>query len=442
MENWDWNFERFVAKRFLPRGRSDPKPGVARKSMSAPLVDIAVSSIALGVLVMVVSVCVLRGFQGEIRRKAVGFGAHVVVRSYATGKTYGETPIATDRPEVQRIASTRGVKHVQFFAEKGGMVKTEEQIHGIVLKGVCPDAGFLKEGCYDSSFFAGCLVEGRLVRFADCVPSNEVMVSQTVAKKLKLQVGDKVRTYFWQGTEPGQAGDAEHSRSLPYRARAFTVCGIYNTDLADFDEHYVVGDLRQVQRLNGWDSNQVAGYEVTVEDFARLDGVVAALLPQLGYDLTATTIVEQCPALFSWLDLLDSNIVLIIAIMLVVGAVSVVSALLIIIFEKTSTIGVLKALGATNGSVRRIFLLKAAGIVAKGIALGDAAALLLCWVQHRFALVRLDSESYSMSTVPVDLNGWIFVAVSVGTLAVCVAAMLLPASYIAHVEPAKTIKFD
>ena len=421
-------FERFVAKRFLPRERNNPDSGLKNSTMSGPLVDIAVSSIALGVLVMVVSVCVLRGFQGEIRRKAVGFGAHMVVKNFAMGNTYEETPVTTDRPEVQRIRDTKGVKHLQFFAEKGGMVKTEDQIHGIILKGVCPDAGILKDGCYDSSFFAECIVEGRLVRFTDSVPSNEVIVSQTVAKKLKLQLGDKLRTYFWHGDT--------------YRPRAFTVCGIYNTDLTDFDEHYVIGDLRQVQQLNGWDSNQVAGYEVMVDDFSRLDVVSQAVLPTLGYDLTLTTIVEQYPALFSWLDLLDSNIFLIIAIMLLVGVVSVVSALLIIIFEKTSTIGVLKALGATNGSIRRIFLIKAAGIVVQGIAIGDAIALLLCWIQHRFALIQLASESYSMSSVPIDLNGWIFVAVSVGTLAVCVAAMLLPAAYISNVEPAKTIKIN
>ena len=312
--------------------------------MSAPLVKIATCSIALGVVVMVVSICVLRGFQGEIRRKAVGFGAHMVVTNYAMGNTYEETPILTDRPEVQRILGTKGVKHLQFVASKGGMVKTEDQIHGIILKGVCPEAGVPGSGGYDSSFFAECLVEGRLVQFPDSVPSNEVLVSQTVASKLRLKVGDKMRTYFWQGDN--------------YRARAFTVCGIYNTDLTDFDEHFVVGDLRQVQNLNGWDSNQVAGYEVMVEDFSRLDEVSAAVLPLLGYDLNMTTIVEQYPALFSWRELLDSNIFLIIAIMLLVGVVSVVSALLIIIFEKTSTIGVLKALGATNGSIRRIFLIK------------------------------------------------------------------------------------
>jgi lipoprotein-releasing system permease protein len=405
------SFERFIAQRFLPKDRN---------SYSGPLVNIATYSIALGVLVMVMAVSILRGFQAEIRQKVVGFGSHIVVTTYATGNAYEQTPISTERPEVGRILGTPGVRHLNFFASKGGMVKTEDQIHGIIFKGV--DQG------YDSTFFASNLVEGRLFAFPQDRASNEIILSKTVANKLHLSLGDKVRTYFWQGDSP--------------RARAFEVCGIYNTDLSEFDEHYVVGDLRQVQRLNDWDSTQVDGYELLVDDFGRLDQVASAVIGQLGYDLTMATIVEQNPALFSWLDLLDSNIVLIIAIMMLVCTVSIVSALLIMIFEKTSTIGVLKALGTTNAGIRKIFLIKSASIIGKGIVLGDAVALLLGWLQHRFHIVRLDSASYSMDTVPVDLNPWIFVTISAGTLLVCLLALLLPTAYISRVEPAKTIKFD
>ena len=404
-------FERFVARRFLPRDRN---------SYSGPLVGIATYSIALGVMVMVLAVSILRGFQGEIRQKVVGFGSHMVVTSYAMGNTYEETPIGIDRPEVDRIRQTTGVRHVNFFANKGGMIKTEDQIHGIILKGV--DSGF------DSTFFASNMVEGRLFSFPDEKAGNEVIVSQTIANKLGIALGDKVRTYFWQGES--------------YRARAFEVCGIYNTDLADFDEHYIVGDLRQVQRLNEWDSTLAGGYEVLVDDFRQLDEMSEGVLAQLGYDLTMHTIVEQNPALFAWLNLLDSNIVLIIIIMTMVCTVAIVSALLIMIFEKTSTIGILKALGCNNRSVRRIFLYKSATIIAKGIVLGDAAAWLLGWLQTRFHLVRLDSASYMMENVPVDLNATTFIAISVGSLAVCLLALLLPTSYISHIEPAKTIKFD
>ena len=404
-------FESFIAKRFLPRDLG---------TYAGPLVSIATYSIALGVLVMVMSVCILRGFQGQIRQKVVGFGSHIVVTTYATGNAYEETPISTLRPEVSRIRNTPGVRHLSFFANKGAMIKTEDQIHGIIFKGV--DSG------YDSSFFAANLVEGRLFNFPVDKPSNQVIISQTVANKLHLTVGDKLRTYFWQNDN--------------YRARAFQVSGIYSTDLSEFDEHYVVGDLRQVQNLNDWDSTQVAGYEILVDDFKHLDPIANNVIQQLGYDLTLATIVQQNPALFSWLDLLDSNIALIIAIMMLVCTVSIISALLIMIFEKTSTIGVLKALGATDSSVRKIFLLKSASIIGKGIVLGDALALLLGWIQHHYHIVHLDSASYSMDTVPIDLNPWIFIAISTATLAICLLALLLPTAYISRIEPAKTIKFD
>ena len=404
-------FESFIAKRFLPRDRN---------TYAGPLVSIATYSIALGVLVMVMSVCILRGFQGQIRQKVVGFGSHIVVTTYATGNAYEETPISTLRPEVSRIRNTPGIRHLSFFANKGAMIKTEDQIHGIIFKGV--DSG------YDSSFFASNLMEGRLFNFPVDKPSNQVIISQTVANKLHLTVGDKLRTYFWQNDN--------------YRARAFQVSGIYSTDLSEFDEHYVVGDLRQVQNLNDWDSNQVAGYEILVDDFKHLDPIADNVIQQLGYDLTLATIVQQNPALFSWLDLLDSNIALIIAIMMLVCTVSIISALLIMIFEKTSTIGVLKALGATDSSVRKIFLLKSASIIGKGIVLGDALALLLGWIQHHYHIVHLDSASYSMDTVPIDLNPWIFIAISTATLAICLLALLLPTAYISRIEPAKTIKFD
>lgn len=405
------HFERFIAKRFLPRDRN---------SYSGPLVTIATCSIALGVVVMIMSVCILRGFQGEIRQKVVGFGSHIVVHTFEVGNTDESAAISTERPEVQRIQTVPGVRHIQFFAEKGGMIKTDDQIHGVIFKGV--------DGQFDSTFFASNMQEGRLFSFPDDHPSNEIILSRTVADKLRLQVGDKVRTYFWQDNN--------------YRARAFEVCGIYKTDLADFDEHYLVGDLRQVQKLNNWDSMMVDGYEVLVNDFNKLDATAQQILTVLGYDLTLSTIVDKNPALFSWLELLDSNIYLIIGIMMLVCAVSIISALLIMIFEKTSTIGLIKALGAGNASVRRIFLYKSASIIGKGILIGDAVALLLCWLQIRFQFLTLDSESYSMDYVPIALDGWTFLFISLGTLAVCLAALLIPTAYISKVEPAKTIKFD
>lgn len=397
---------------------------------SGPLSVIAVVSIALGVLVMVMAVCILRGFQGEIASKVVGFGSHLTVSNFASSPAYQEEPIVLDSTLVERIQRVPGVRHIQYFATKGGMVKTAEQIYGIMFRGLSAD--------YDTTFFASNLVEGRLPVFSgasgfsgttgETGTSTDVLVSSTIASRLRLKVGDKMRTYFWGGDTP--------------RSRAFTVCGIYNTDLTEFDELYVVGDLRQVQHLNEWEANQVGGYEVLVDNFDRLDDIARNVERELPYDYSVQTIREANPALFAWLDLLNSNITLILVIMSLVCAVAIVSALLIMIFEKGRTIGLLKALGATNASVRRIFLIKASRLIAEGILIGDAVALALCVVQQQWQVVKLDAESYSMTHVPVDIDPMIFLLVSLGTLVACLLALLLPAAYISHITPAQAVKIE
>lgn len=369
---------------------------------------------ALGVLVMVVSVSVLHGFQREITDKVAGFGSHLTIRAFDVNPMYaGEAPLHVDSALVATLEGVKGVKHVQSFATKGGMVKTEDQIYGVVLRGLSPN--------YDTSFYSTCLTAGHLPQ-----GNNEVLVSTTIAARLRLQVGSKMRTYFWQGEG--------------YRQRAFTIVGLYNTDLTEMDERYVVGTLGAVQRLNDWGDTLVGGYEVLTEDFRQLEATQARVLEVLPYDITVQSIVEANPALFSWLDLLNSNITLILAIMCLVSAVAIVSALLIMIFEKSSTIGLLKALGATGQSVRRIFMLKATGLVLKGILIGDAIALTLCLVQAKWQPLRLDPESYSMTHVPVSLDVWTYVAISLGVALVCLVALLLPATYISRISPAKTMR--
>lgn len=382
---------------------------------SGPLSVIAVVGIALGVTVMVMAVSILRGFQQDITDKVVGFGSHMTVSSYDRLHAYAEMPVEVDSLMLGELRATEGVRHVQAFATKGGMVKTEEQIYGILLRGLSAD--------YDTSFYASCLVDGHLP-----ATTNEVLISTTIGNKLKLNVGDKMRTYFWQDNS--------------YRARAFTVSGLYNTDLTEMDELYVIGDLRQVQRLNDWDSTQVGGYELLVDDFRNLNAIATRVLQLLPYDLMLTTITQAHPALFSWLDLLNTNITLILAIMCLVSAVAIVSALLIMIFEKSATIGLLKALGATNRAVRRIFLLKASRLILWGILIGDAAALALSYVQRQWQVVQLDPESYSMTHVPVLVDPWIYLAVSAATLAVCLLALLLPVASVSRINPAKTMRTE
>ena len=402
-------YERFIAHKFLNR---------KEKNFTLPLINIATTTIALGVLVMVMSLCILRGFQSTISDKVVGFGSHIVVKSYGWVNDYDDMPVELSDNEIATLRGIKDVDNVQRFAHKGGMIKTSDQIQGIIFKGI--DTG------YDTTFFHNNMVYGRMPNIKDTLMTNEVVVSQRLSSRMGIDTGQKIRTYFW-------AGDT-------YRARAFTVVGVYNTDMNEFDDHFIVGDIRHAQRINGWNNNQSTGVEILTNDIDLLPGVVEQVRKSTRPDLLVTTIVDEQPALFAWLNLLNSNIILILVIMSVVCATSVVSALLIMIFERTSMIGILKMMGSTNKSIRKIFTIKASSIILKGILIGDAIALILCLVQDKTHLIRLDSESYSMPFVPVEMSAWYFAIISAVTFAICMLALLIPATYISHIQPAKSIR--
>ena len=412
-------FEHFVAQRLFAR---------QGRHFSATLVPIAITAIALSVLVMVMSVSILRGFQREIREKAIGFGAHITIQNYELRDDYSENPLSIRRADIGRVRDMAQVAHVQGVASKGGMIKTQNEIYGILFKGI--------EGGYDTTFLHDHLVAGRCPQYAplsdnSAPPSNEVLVSQTIADKLQLTLGDKVRAYFWQEDN--------------YRARVFHIAGIYNSDLAEFDEHYIIGDLSQLQHINGWRRDEVGAVEVTLRHLVNqneLSQAVQEVQEVVSYDLSAQTIADHNPALFSWLELLDTNIILILIVMTVVCIVSVVSVFLIMVYEKTSAIGILKTLGASNGSIRSIFLRKSARLTLEGILLGDGVALVLGVLQYRYHIVQLDRASYSMTFVPIDLNPAIFTLITLSTLVVCLVALLVPTLHITHISPAQSVKVD
>lgn len=389
-------------------------------SFSRPLVRIATITIATGIVVMILSLCILRGFQREITSKVVGFGSHISIRSYGWVNDYDEMPVSMSAYELSALLNLKGISSIQPFAYKGGMMKTDNQILGIILKGLSPAT--------DTTFFAANMVRGHLPRLADSTASNEVAISLLMARRMEVDTGSRIAAYFWSGNN--------------YRARRFSVVGIYNTDLAEFDSHYMLGDLRQVQHLNQWDSSQVAGYEVLIDNFDNLYASLREVKASTRPDLAVTSIREEQPSMFAWLDLLNSNIVLILTIMAIVCATSVVSAMLIMIFEKTSMIGILKTLGCTNRSIRSIFFLKALAIIIKAIAIGNLAAFAIAFLQYRFHLLPLDPDSYSMSFVPIDLNLWYFLAIDLGTIAVCLLALLLPSTLISNIHPARTIRVE
>ena len=408
-------FERFIARHMTMGG--DKGEGFSRL-----LTRTATGGIALGVVVMVMAVTILHGFQKNITSKLSGFGSHITLHAYTTGNGFIQDPINPTPQLIDRLKTIDGVHHVQPFADKGGMVKTDEQIHGIVLHG-------LPQG-FDSSFFKQYIVKGRLPQMSnDAEPaSTEVLISQTVARALHLDVGSKMRTYFWQGDN--------------YRARMFTICGLYNTDLEEMDKHYVVGDLRQAQRLNDWNERQVGGIEVNVNDFDQLDDVAMQVASTLPYDVQMSTIVQQQPTMFSWLDLLNTNIALILTIRGVVCVIATVSALLIMIYEKSATIGVLKALGASHASIGKIFIIRAWRMVAWGVLIGDAIAVALCLLQERFKIVRLDPESYSMPYVPIDLDATVVLLISAITALTCLVSMIVPTALISRISPSSTIRTE
>lgn len=411
------SYEQLIARRFL-KGDKD--------NFSHPLVRIATYTIALGVVVMIMAVSILRGFQQGIEEKLVGFGAHIVVQNYGWVNEYDVDGISLSTDEVAALERIEGVASVAPFAYKGGMLKTDDQIQGIIFKGVSLDRNNVAEG---TDFFQQHMLRGRLPLNADTAsPGDEVIVSQRLAAKMHLDTGMKARLYFWLGND--------------YRARALRIVGIYNTDISEFDDHYLIGDINLIQRLNDWPGTTVGGYEILLQDMNLLDPLAQQVKQCTRPDLKVTTIKENEPSMFAWLELLNSNIVLILTIMGVVCAASVVSALLIMIFEKTSMIGILKTLGATNRSIRSVFMLKAGSIVGKGLLAGNLLALLLCWIQHKFHVVRLDSESYSMDFVPIDLDVIYFLGVSAVTATICALALFITSTYIAHIDPARSIRVE
>lgn len=418
-------YERLIANRMLGRDEHN---------FSRPLVRIATVTIALGIVVMVMAVCILRGFQREITNKVVGFGSHITLRSYGWVNDYDEMPISLSPTELDALRNTPGVRDVQPYAYKGGMMKTNDQILGIILKGMAPGT--------DTSFFAANMVRGHVPLHNRQQQStdgtgietsfNDIAVSQRIANRMRVDTGSRVATYFWSGNN--------------YRARNFRIVGIYNTDLSEFDDHYIIGDIRQVQRLNQWDSTQVAGYEITIDNFDNLSPATEATLNKVKAatrpDIAVTSIREEQPSMFAWLDLLNSNIVLILTIMAIVCATSVVSAMLIMIFEKTQMIGILKTLGSTNRSIRHIFIIKALAIIIKALIFGNLIAIAFALLQSHFHIIALDPESYSMSFVPIDLNPLYIITIDLGTIAVCILAMLLPSTLISNIQPAKTIRVE
>lgn len=405
------NTERFIARRLIQGG-----PG----SFSAPVIRIAIVSVALGLAVMIVSVAIVTGFQKQIRDKIAGFGSHIQIAKFDSNNSFEFEPVSRKQAFYAALQKTNGIKHIQVFATKAGIIKTADQIQGVVFKGVGAD--------FDWSFFADKLVAGKPFSTKDTAVSNSVIISQNLADLLKIKVGDPLRMYFIIDNTA--------------RARRFNVSGIYNTGLGEFDLKFIFGDIRQIQKLNGWTDDQVSGFDVYINDFSQLDKMGKLVYKAVGYDMNAKTIRDLYPQMFDWLDLQDMNVIIILVLMILVSGMAMISTLLILILERTSMIGVLKALGARNLNIRRVFIYNATYIIGKGLLWGNLAGISICLLQKYSGIIKLPQESYFMTVVPIHLTIFHLLLLNAGTLVACTLMLLLPSFVIARITPVKAIRFD
>ncbi|MDX2430502.1 MAG: ABC transporter permease [Bacteroides sp.] len=412
------NTELFIARRIIGKKKGP-------KSFSSSIVSIATFGIALGLTVMIVAVAIITGFKKEISGKVSGFGAHIQILNLDSNLSYETIPVPAHMECLDRVRILDGVTNIQPFAIKAGIIKTGEEIHGAVLKGV--------DQLYDWSFIKEHMIEGEIFTMNDSLRSRSVVLSQQTADLLKLGVGDKFTMYFIQE---------------PPRARTFTIEGIYNTSLEEFDRLYIYSDIRQVQRLNDWNEEEVSGHEVLLENMDKLPETARRVREEVGIDflddgsrLRVETIQEKYTQIFDWLNLQDLNVIVLIILMLVVAGFNMISGLLILILERTNMIGILKGLGTTNVSIRKIFLYQSAYLTLKGLVWGNLIGLALCLAQKYLNLVPLDPSSYYLDTVPINLNLMHILLLNLGTMAITILFLLLPSMIIARISPDKSIRF-
>jgi lipoprotein-releasing system permease protein len=406
------NVEYFIAKRLFTAKEEN-------NTYTKPILRIAILAIALSVAVMLISIMVVTGFKNDISDKVIGFGSHITISNFTNNQSYESEPISVEQDFYPTITAVEGVKHISSFATKAGIIKTADEIQGVVLKGVSSD--------YDWTFFKDNLVSGSVFEVNDSVKSNQILISENISKTLDLNVGDGLVMYFAQN---------------PPRVRKFHISGIYNTSMSDFDKLFVLGDIKHIQVLNGWENNEVGGFEIQLANFDDLDKITDEVYNLTPYNLNAQSIKEKTPQIFNWLDLQDVNVRVILILMLIVGVINMITALLILILERTKTIGILKALGATNWSVRKIFLYSAVNLIVKGLLVGNAIALSFAFLQKQFSLISLDPATYYMDTVPINFDLTYILLLNIGTVVVCYLVLIVPSVIITKITAIKAIRFE
>ena len=405
------NTSLFIAKRLYNAKENN-------NSYTRPIIRIAILAVALSVSIMLLSVFILSGFKAEISDKVFGFGGHVNISKFSYNQSYENDPINYSKEIVSKIESIDDVENIQQFATKAGIIKKEEEILGVIIKGVGQD--------YNWKFFEKNLILGELPVY-DSLTSNKVLISQNISKKMKLEIGDDLVMYFVQ---------------KPTRVRKFIISGIYKTGLTEFDEITVLADIKHIQKLNNWNNNQIGGYEVLLNNIDNLQYNSDLIDETIDFDLKAISIKDKYPQIFDWLRLQDFNVLIILILMLIVGGVNMITSLLIIILEKSRLIGVLKAIGATNWDIRKVFIYNSLYIISSGLLFGNLIALSFSIAQKYFNLIKLDENIYFMSYVPIKIEFLSLLSINIGTIIICYLILVIPSIVISKISPAKSIKFE
>lgn len=413
------SFALFIARRLY-------KEKGNRKRVSRPAITIATLGVSIGLAVMIISLSVALGFKNEIKSKVIGFGSHIQVTNVSATNSMEAYPVQVNDSLTRVLKGIRGITHVQRFATKPGLIKTNEDFQGMLLKGVAQD--------YDPTFFKQHLIAGAFPAFTDAASSNKLLISKATADKLKLKLGDKVFTYYFENT---------------VRTRRFEIAGIYQTNLSAYDNNVMMTDLYTVRKLNNWKPDQCSGVEMTVNDFEKLDSIDMEVVQKVNRQVdaygdvySAKTIKEVNPDIFAWLSLMDMNVWVILILMLGVAGFTMISGLLIIILERTQMIGLLKALGARNRQVRHVFLYFSAFLIGRGLLLGDIIGIGLLYLQHQFGLAHLDPATYYVDAVPVMFSWGLFALLNVATLLISLFILIAPSYLISHIQPSKAMRFE
>ena len=409
------NFELFIAKRII--GSKSYK-----NSVSAPIIKIGIAAIAIGIIVMLIAIATGLGLQQKIRDKVVAFNGHIIIDNYDTNASdESQVPITTDQEFYPKFVSVTDVTHIQATAHKFTVIRTINDFEGVVIKGVGKD--------YDWRYFKEFLVEGELPNFSGKL-NNEILISKYLANRLNFSIGDKFQALFGEQLD------------RPPRIISFKIVGIYNSGFQDLDEKFCIADLRHIQRLNKWKVNEVGAFEVFVDDFDAVENIGVAVDREVGSFLKTTTIKRKYANIFEWISIFDNNTYGIIAIMILVAGINMITTLLVLILERTQMVGVLKALGTANWSVRKVFLYNASYLIGLGLLWGNIIGLGLLFTQKYFKLFPLNPDTYYVTEAPVYISLDYILVLNIGTFIACLLMLVIPSVIITKISPVRAMRFD